>query len=135
MIHVVAYLTTAVVFLAVDAVWLGFVARDFYAARLGGMLKSPPDLAIAAGFYAVYVVGIVIFAVAPALAADVWRTALVKGALFGFFAYATYDLTNLATLEGWPVTVSVVDVVWGTGLTGGSALLGFVLTKRLVGVG
>lgn len=135
MIHVVAYLTTAVVFLAVDAVWLGFVARDFYAARLGAMLKSPPDLAIAAGFYAVYVVGIVIFAVAPALAADAWRTALVKGALFGFFAYATYDLTNLATLEGWPVTVSVVDVVWGTGLTGGSALMGFVLTKRLVGAG
>jgi len=59
----------------------------------------------------------------------------VKGALFGFFAYATYDLTNLATLEGWPVTVSVVDVVWGTGLTGGSALMGFVLTKKLVGTG
>jgi uncharacterized membrane protein len=73
--------------------------------------------------------------VAPALAADAWRTALVKGALFGFFAYATYDLTNLATLEGWPVTVSVVDVVWGTGLTGGSALMGFVLTKKLVGTG
>ena len=135
MTHLVAYLTTAVVFLAVDAVWLGFVARDFYAERLGGLMKSPVDLRIAAGFYAVYVVGIVIFAVAPALEADAWRTALVKGALFGFFAYATYDLTNLATLEGWPVSVSVVDVVWGTGLTGGSALMGFVLTKKLVGTG
>jgi uncharacterized membrane protein len=135
MTHVVAYLTTAVVFLAVDAVWLGVVARDFYAARLGDLMKSQPDLGIAAGFYAVYVVGVVIFAVAPALAADAWRIALVKGALFGFFAYATYDLTNLATLEGWPVTVSVVDVVWGTGLTAGSALVGYALTKRLVGAG
>ncbi len=135
MTYVVAYLTTAIVFLAVDAVWLGVVARRFYADQLGALLKSSPDLRIAAGFYAVYVVGIVIFAVAPALEADAWRTALVKGALFGFFAYATYDLTNLATLEGWPVTVSVVDVVWGTGLTAGAALMGFVLTKRLVGVG
>ena len=135
MTHVVAYLTTAVVFLIVDAIWLGFVARDFYFERLGDLMKSPVDLRIAAGFYLVYVVGIVIFAVAPALAADAWRTALVKGALFGFFAYATYDLTNLATLEGWPVSVSVVDVVWGTGLTGGSALMGFVLTKKLVGTG
>jgi uncharacterized membrane protein len=135
MTYLVAYLTTAFVFLAVDAVWLGFVAREFYASRLGDMMKDPIDLRIAAGFYAVYVVGIVIFAVAPALAADAWRTALVKGALFGFFAYATYDLTNLATLEGWPVTVSVVDVIWGTGLTAGSALMGFLLTKRLVGAG
>ncbi|MFP4126079.1 MAG: DUF2177 family protein [Alphaproteobacteria bacterium] len=135
MTHLVAYLTTAVVFLVVDAIWLGLVARDFYASRLGDMMKSPVDLKIAAGFYAVYVIGIVIFAVAPALAADAWRTALVKGALFGFFAYATYDLTNLATLEGWPVTVTVVDVVWGTGLTAGSALMGFILTKRLMGAG
>ena len=135
MTYLVAYLTTAVVFLAVDAVWLGVVARNFYAERLGGLMKAEPDLAIAAGFYAVYVVGIVIFAVAPALAQDAWRTALIKGALFGFFAYATYDLTNLATLEGWPVSVSVVDVVWGTALTGASALSGFVLTKRLVGAG
>lgn len=135
MTYVVAYLTTAVVFLAVDAVWLGLVARRFYAEQLGELMKASPDLRIAAGFYAVYVVGIVIFAVAPALAADAWRTALIKGALFGFFAYATYDLTNLATLDGWPVTVSVVDVVWGTGLTAASALMGYVLTKRLVGLG
>jgi uncharacterized membrane protein len=135
MTYLVAYLSTAVVFLAVDALWLGFVARDFYATRLGELMKTPADLRIAAGFYAVYVIGIVIFAVAPALAADAWRIALVKGALFGFFAYATYDLTNLATIQGWPLTVSIVDLVWGTSLTAGSALIGFVLTKRLVGAG
>jgi uncharacterized membrane protein len=135
MTHLVAYLTTAVVFLVVDAIWLGLVANRFYASQLGEMMRSPPDFRIAAGFYAVYVIGIVIFAVAPALEADAWRTALVKGALFGFFAYATYDLTNLATLEGWPLRLSVVDLVWGTGLTAGSALAGFVLTKRLIGAG
>ncbi len=83
----------------------------------------------AAGFYAIYVVGIVIFSIAPALRTESATTALVYGALFGFFAYATYDMTNYATLRNWPLEVSLVDTAWGTCLTGVSALLGYLATR------
>ena len=89
-------------------------------------------MAAAAVFYAVYVVGIVIFAVAPALRETSAGTALVYGALFGFFAYATYDMTNYATLRNWSLTVSLVDTAWGTALTGASALLGYLGTRLLM---
>lgn len=82
-------------------------------------------------FYALYVVGVVIFAVSPAFHAGSWRTAIVLGALFGFFAYATYDTTNLATLRGWPIAMVVVDIAWGTFLTAISATAGFLATQRL----
>ena len=130
--HVIAYVATAVVFFAIDFVWLGTVAKSFYWDRLGTLLLAKPNLVAAAGFYAVYVVGIVIFAVAPALQAESWKTALLYGALFGFFAYATYDMTNLATLKGWPVSVVVVDVLWGTALTGISATLGYLATQLIL---
>jgi len=135
MTYLVAYLATAAVFLAVDYLWLGIVAHRFYMNQLGDLVRQPINVPMAAAFYAVYAVGIVIFAVAPALAADAWRSALWRGALFGFFAYATYDLTNLATLKNWPVTLSVVDILWGTFLTGAAALAGFVVTRRLFGLG
>ena len=130
---VVAYFTTAVVFLALDAVWLGVVAREFYRAQLGDLMSPQPNLAVAAAFYALYVVGVVVFAVAPALAAGSWTTALVSGLLFGFFAYATYDLTNIATLRDWPVAMTVVDLAWGAALTGVSATAGFFATRAILG--
>jgi len=131
--YLAAYLATAAIFLLVDFVWLGYVAKNFYASRLGPLLLDKPNLTVAAVFYAIYVIGVVIFAVAPALQSGSWKTALIYGALFGLFTYGTYDMTNLATLKNWSVTVTVVDIIWGTVLTGASALLGYLIVTRLVG--
>lgn len=131
--YLAAYLATAAIFLFADFLWLGYIAKTFYFSRLGELLLDKPNLSVAAVFYAVYVIGVVIFAVGPALKSGSWQTALIYGALFGFFCYGTYDMTNLATLKGWPVTVAVVDVIWGTVLTGISALLGYLVTRQLFG--
>lgn len=129
--YLVAYLSTLIVFLTLDAVWLGLVARGFYARQMGDLLANPPNLAIAAGFYAVYVVGIVLFALLPAFQSGGGRTALIHGAAFGFFAYATYNFTNMATIRGWPTAMSMVDLAWGTALTGTAAFAGYHLTRWL----
>lgn len=129
--YVYAYLATALVFFTLDFVWLSRVARDFYFDRLGGLLLETPNMAAAAGFYLVYIVGIVFFAVAPALKSESVWMALSYGALFGFFAYATYDMTNYATLKNWPVSVVVVDIAWGMFLTGISAGVGMLATQWL----
>ncbi|MBI1384637.1 MAG: DUF2177 family protein [Rhizobiales bacterium] len=126
---VTAYLATAAVFLAIDLIWLSAVATEFYRRQIGHLLAGEFNLPAAGIFYLFYVAGIVFFAVAPALAAGDWTTAAINGALFGFFCYATYDFTNLATLRDWPVAMVVVDVAWGTTLTGLSATLGYLLTR------
>lgn len=130
--YLVAWTATAVTFFAIDLVWLGLVATSFYRERIGALMLDQINISAAVMFYLVYVVGIVIFAVAPALHSGSWITALVYGALFGFFAYATYDMTNLATLRGWPLEVVVVDVLWGTVITGASATIGFLVTRSLL---
>ncbi len=127
--YVIAYAATVPVFLAVDFVWLSQVANRFYAERIGHLLMDRPNIAAAAVFYVVYVVGIVIFAVAPALKSESLATAVLFGALFGFFTYATYDVTNFATLRNWPMIVAVVDIAWGTALTAFSAGMGYTLTR------
>ncbi len=130
--YLVAYAVTALTFLAIDFVWLSQIAKSFYFDRLGPLLLEKPNLLAATAFYTVYVVGIMIFAVAPALRGESAATALIYGALFGFFAYATYDMTNYATLKNWSLTVSIVDTLWGTVLTGTSAFVGYVVTRYLV---
>ena len=125
--YVVAYFAAGVVFLAADAIWLGWIARTFYRDQLGELMLDRPSLPVAAAFYALYVVGIVIFAVTPGLREQSWRVALIFGALFGFFAYATYDLTNLATLRNWPMYMSMVDLGWGTFVTALAAVGGYSL--------
>ncbi len=130
--YLVAWIATAITFFAIDLVWLGMVAKSFYRDRIGALMLDQINISAAVIFYLVYVVGIVIFAVAPALQSGSWTTALVFGALFGFFAYATYDMTNLATLRGWPLEVVVVDVLWGTVITGASATVGFLVTRSLL---
>lgn len=129
--YLTAYAITACVFLGFDFAWLSKVAKSFYFDRLGGLLLDRPNIGAAAAFYALYVVGIVIFALAPALREGSAVTAIAYGALFGFFAYATYDMTNYATLKNWSFTVSIVDTAWGTCLTGVSALIGYLGTQAL----
>lgn len=130
-IYFIAYGVTAVVFLAIDSVWLTTMANAFYRPMLGNLLADQPRLMVAVFFYLLYVVGIVYFAVVPALQAGHWSTALLNGAMLGLIAYATYDLTNQATLREWPFMVSVVDMAWGTFLTGLSATLGYLITAWL----
>jgi uncharacterized membrane protein len=111
------YLLTVPVFFAIDMVWLGFAARTFYRTHLGPLLRPSVNWAAAILFYLLYIAGILIFATLPALEDRSLQQATVMGGLFGFFAYATYDLTNLATLKDWPVKVVVVDILWGIVLT------------------
>lgn len=126
------YICTALIFLALDFIWLGFIANNFYMNALGDLMKEEVDFKIAAGFYLMYAVGIVIFAVHPALASNEWKHALIYGALFGFFCYATYDMTNMATLKNWPTQVSIVDMAWGTFVTAFSATSGFFVSRYVV---
>lgn len=126
-----AYGVTATIFLAIDAVWLTTMTGAFYRPMLGSHLAEQPRFAPAAFFYLLYIFGIIYFAVAPALQSAQWSTALINGALLGLVAYATYDLTNQATLREWPTAVSVVDMAWGTFLTGASATLGYLVTTWL----
>ncbi|WP_305987360.1 DUF2177 family protein [Roseibium sp. MMSF_3544] len=128
---VTAYVATAIVFLAVDYVWLSQVATRFYFDRIGHLLMDKPNMAAAGVFYIIYVIGIVVFAVAPALKSESLATAIIYGAMFGFFTYATYDVTNYATLRNWPVIVTVVDVAWGTALSAFSAGMGYTLTRMV----
>ncbi len=129
--HIIAYVATAVVFLVADMVWLGIIAKNFYRDHLDHLLLEQPSIPVAAAFYALYVVGVIVFAVSPALREGSWATAAIYGALFGFFAYATYDLTNLATLKNWPAIVSVVDLAWGTVVTSVAATGGYAITQHV----
>ncbi len=120
-------------FLVIDLLWLGVVARRFYVAQLGSLMRARVNWAAAGGFYLVYVAGIVFFAVSPALAGSSWAIAAINGALLGLLAYGTYDMTNLATIKGWPLAMSVVDMAWGTLLSGACAAIGYLGTALLVG--
>jgi uncharacterized membrane protein len=124
------YLITVPIFFVVDLIWLGFLARDFYQRRLGYLMRPQVNWSAAILFYLIFIVGIVFFAVKPALEAQSPLRALVYGALFGFFTYATYDLTNLATVRDWPVIVTVVDLIWGTVLCGAVAWGSYVISTR-----
>jgi uncharacterized membrane protein len=118
---VVAYIVTAVVFLGLDALWLSQIALGLYRRELGGLLREQPNLAVAGVFYLLFVVGIVLLVVLPALNGGGWLTALWMGAVLGLVAYGTYDITNLSTLRGWPLGLSLIDLSWGTALTAVSA--------------
>src|SRR3954470_8963150 len=119
-----SYLAAALVMGVLDFLWLRTMVDPLYRPALGAMLAEKPNMPAAIAFYLVYLAGVVIFAIRPALANGDWRTALAMGALFGFFAYATYDLTNLATLKAWSLKVSLLDMAWGALLTALTASAG-----------
>lgn len=113
---VILYGITAAVFFAIDLVWLSTATSRIYQPLLGDLLSPRPNLAVAAAFYLLYVVGLIALAVVPGLREGAVVGALWRGALFGLLAYATYDMTNLATIDGWPWQISVIDMIWGTAL-------------------
>lgn len=116
--------------LAIDALWLTFYMGPAYKAALGDLLLAQPRLASAAAFYLLFAVGVVVFAVAPALRADSWQTAALLGGLLGLVAYGTYDLTNYSVLKAWPLGLTLIDIVWGGLLSAAAAVGGYAAANR-----
>ncbi|MGM0529701.1 MAG: DUF2177 family protein [Bacteroidota bacterium] len=125
----ISYILTFIVFLAIDMVWLGLIARNLYRKYLGDFLSDKVNWTAAFIFYLLFVIGISIFAIYPAVNKDSVSSAILLGALFGFFTYATYDLTNLATLKGWPLPIVFIDILWGAMLSAIVSLSGFYIVK------
>ena len=126
------YFVAIPIFFIIDLIWLGVVARGFYQKHLGYLMRTPVNWTAAIIFYLLFIIGIVFFAVRPALEVQSPMRALIYGALFGFFTYATYDLTNLATVKDWPVIVTIVDLVWGTVLCGAVAWGSYLISNKFV---
>ena len=126
------YALTVPVFFIIDLIWLGVVAKGFYQKNLKYFLSPNVNWTAAIIFYLMYIAGILIFAVLPGVAKDSVRHAALWGALFGFFTYATYDLTNLALLKDWPLNIVVVDIFWGIVLCTVVATLSFYIAKWLI---
>ena len=119
--YLVAYAGTAFVLIALDLLWLGLIAKNLYLQGIGHLMGPSPLWRVAVLFYLLFAVGVVVFAVVPQDGGAGWSRTLVMGALFGFFAYATYDLTNLSTLRDWPLGLSLIDIGWGTLVSTASA--------------
>lgn len=126
------YFATLIAFLAIDMIWLGLVARTFYRKYLGYLMAPSPNWLAAIIFYLLFIVGLLVFVVLPGIEADSLRTTLLRAALFGLITYATYDLTNLATIKDWPVIVTVVDIGWGIFLSTVVSYVGFLASRWLV---
>ena len=120
------YLITTVAFFALDFIWLSTATSRIYKPYLGDLLSPKPNLGVAAAFYLFYIVGLIALAIVPGLKEGAISGAMWRGALFGLLAYATYDLTNLATIQGWAWQVSVIDMIWGTFLNTTVAAVGFL---------
>lgn len=133
MTYAVTYAVTAFFFLLVDAIWLNAVMKPVFERNLGDFLLESPRLVPAAAFYALYVAGILYFAVWPGAAAESLRLAAMNGAILGFLAYGTYEATNLATLRGWTYGMLALDVSWGMVLTALSATVGYAAWRWIAG--
>ena len=125
------YIATLIAFFIIDMAWLGLVARSFYRKHLGFLMNSSPNWFAAIIFYMLFIVGILVFVVVPGLENNSLKTTLLRAALFGVITYATYDLTNLATVKDWPLLVTVVDMIWGTVLSAAVSFIGFMVGKWL----
>ncbi len=126
---IISYLLTTVVFFAVDMTWLGFIAKGLYKKYLGSFLSDKVNWTAAIIFYLLFITGIFYFAILPAVEKNSVVKAIIAGALFGFFTYATYDLTNLATLKDWPLPIVFIDIIWGSVLTGIVSTAGYYIVK------
>jgi uncharacterized membrane protein len=124
MAFLIAYGVCVLVMGGLDFFWLTTASQGLYQKDLGTLLADNPNMVVAVIFYVIYILGIQVFAVRPALATGDWKTAALFGALFGFFCYATYDLTNMATMKVWTLRVTLLDIAWGTILTGITASAG-----------
>jgi uncharacterized membrane protein len=128
----IEYITAAVIFLAADFVWLRNMGPAFYTPELGGLLREEPQLGIALAFYLLFVAGLVLFVIHPGMQGEPLGLVAVKGAVFGLVAYATYDLTNLATVKGFTNKVAMVDMAWGTFISAAVCFITVWLLRRVL---
>lgn len=129
MYYIKLYLITVPIFFAIDMAWLGFIAKSFYQRNLAGILSDGVNWWAAVVFYLIYIAGILLFAVIPALEKGSPGKAIMWGLLYGFFTYATYDLTNMATIREWPLKIVIVDICWGMTLSATVAVLSYLCGK------
>jgi len=130
--YIKLYFITLIAFLAIDMVWLGLVARTVYQKYLGFLLAPSTNWIAAVLFYLLFILGILVFVVVPGLRANSLKATLLRAALFGLITYATYDLTNLATVINWPVLITMIDMAWGTALSVLVSYISFMVGKRLI---
>ncbi len=126
------YLIALPVFFAIDMVWLGLVAKNFYAKHIGFLMAPNINWVAAITFYLLFIVGTVVFVISPALEQKSWINAVLYGALFGLITYATYDLTNLATVKDWPLIVTIIDLIWGTVLGATVSVLTYFIANKII---
>ena len=125
------YFITLPVFFVLDMIWLGLVAKNFYAKQIGFLLKPDVNWTAAITFYLLFIVGLVLFVISPALEKHSFMHALLFGALFGLITYATYDLTNLATMKDWPMLITFVDLAWGMFLSASVSSVTYLIAVKL----
>lgn len=125
------YFITLPVFFAFDMIWLGLVAKNFYAKQIGFLLKPDVNWTAAIIFYFMFIVGLVLFVISPAMEKHSLMHALLFGALFGLITYATYDLTNLATMKDWPMLITFVDLAWGAVLSASVSSIAYIIATKL----
>ncbi len=125
------FLIALPVFLAIDMIWLVLVAKNFYQKQIGFLMRPDVNWLAAIIFYLLFIAGLVTFVITPAVNKNSWLHALLFGALFGLITYATYDLTNLATIKDWPLLVTVVDLIWGTTLAASVSLITYIIANRV----
>ena len=129
--YIQLYLVVLASFFIIDMIWLGLVAKKFYRDQLGFIMSDRVNWPAAIVFYLLFIIGLIFFVVTPSLTRESWTYALFGGAFFGFICYATYDLTNLATLKNWPLKVTLVDLAWGSTLSAMLSIIGFLYGRTI----
>jgi len=129
--YVIIYMITLAVFFLIDIVWLALIANKLYKDQIGFIMKDKPNWIAAIIFYLIFVLGLVFFVIDPALLSESILEALLRGMFFGFITYATYDLTNLATLDKWPLKITIIDLIWGTTLGGLVSIISYYFSAML----
>lgn len=125
------YVIAFTVFLAIDALWLTLIAKNFYAKNIGYLMAKNPNLLAALIFYLIFIAGLIFFVITPALDKKMWTLALLAGIFFGLVTYATYDLTNLATVKDWPLIVTIVDLIWGMFVSAAVSVVTYFIAIKL----
>lgn len=127
MIWLAYFAVTFVVFMGIDLIWLGFVAKNIYSKYLGYLMASQVNWLAALVFYVIFIIGVLYFVIAPSLVDRDFTQLVIRAMLFGFMTYATYDLTNLATVRDWPITITIIDLIWGTTLSTSVSVISYLI--------
>ena len=127
MIWLAYFTVTFVVFMGIDLVWLGFVAKNIYSKYLGYLMAPNVNWLAALVFYVIFIIGVLYFVIAPSLVDRDFTQLVIRAMLFGFITYATYDLTNLATVRDWPITITIIDLIWGTTLSTSVSVISYLI--------